>query len=73
VPGEDDDAVVSGQSPVPLLYTEKSGPMLGLLPEDGIGKLSVVLPTFCRDTKLAPSVVSLEPTSVAVGKFNDGG
>jgi hypothetical protein len=72
VPGEEEDAVVSGQSPWPSLNREKSAPILGSLPEAGTGKLSVVLPTFSRVTKLAPSAVSLEPTIVAVGKLNDG-
>jgi hypothetical protein len=44
--------------------------MLGLFPLVGIGKFSTSLPLLVTVTIRAPSVVSVEPVTVAVGKFS---
>src|SRR6185312_10636475 len=65
--------VVSGQVPLFVLSSVKSAEMLGLFPLPGTGKLSTAFPLLATVTVRRPSVVSVEPTFVAVGKFSDGG
>ena len=64
---------ISGQVPLLVLFNVKLAEMLGLFPLVGIGKLSTAFPLFATVTVRTPSVESVEPTLVAVGKLRDGG
>jgi hypothetical protein len=70
------DASVAGELPVvssghadpPLLLSVKLAAMLGSLPVIGMGKVSGMLPMFEIVAVCGPSVVSVDPTLVAVAK-----
>src|SRR5580698_8283299 len=64
---------VSGHVPLLVLSRVKSAEMLGLFPPVGIGKFSAAFPLLATVTVRTPSVESVEPTLVAVGKLRDGG
>src|ERR1700722_13669772 len=63
----------SGQVPLLVLFSVKLAEMLGLFPLVGIGKFSTAFPLLANVTVRTPSVESVEPTLVAVGKLRDGG
>src|SRR5215469_7455642 len=46
---------------------------LGFVPVVGSGKVSTLLPIFCTVTACGPSVLSVVPATVGVGKVRVGG
>src|ERR1035437_4308842 len=68
VPAAELLVVSNGQADPPLLLSVKLAAMLGLFPIPGIGKVSDALPMFEIVAVCGPSVVSVDPTLVAVAK-----
>jgi hypothetical protein len=46
IPGDEEPLLTNGQSEEPLLLRVKLAATLGLLPVDGVGKISSALPVF---------------------------
>ena len=68
VPAAELPVVSSGHADTPLLLSVKLAAMLGLYPLPGIEKVSALLPMFEIVAVCGSSVVSVNPTLVAVAK-----